>query len=249
MRILYDNYVKTATITPLSEVPGFDFDSAFTDTRLSRFGRTVTDENQTIVFDLGSARSVYYCAIIDHNFTSGATVKIQGNASDSWGAPSVDVTLTIADAITYNWSTAQTYRYWRLSINDASNPDGFLDISKVYLGSYLQMPYMSRDMEIPTASTSDVSESTGLQVYGDPGIFYQYGNVNFPVIEDDDKILMDTMFQTMDKYIPYILLIWENDLTSQPPLYVRNTNDFTFKRVPDLVGKRWSLTFSFKQCF
>lgn len=249
MRVLYDNYVKSATITALTEWPGHDFDSAFKDTRRSRVGRTLAISDQTFVFDLGSARAIDYIVIFNHNFTSSATVKIQANSSDSWTAPAVEQTLTVADVINYNFNSAQTYRYWRLTVDDDTNTDTFLEISKVYIGSYLQMPYMSRDMEIPTASTSDVIESVGLQTYGDPGVIYHYGTVNFPVIPDADKILMDTMFQSMDKYIPYVLLIWENDLTSQPPLYVRNTADFAFKRVADLSGKRWSLTFSFKETF
>lgn len=249
MRVLYNNYVKSATISALTEYPGFDFDSALKDTRRSRIGRTLAVEDQTITFDLGSARAIDYIVIFNHNFTDSATVTIQANSSDLWTTPPVDQTLTVADVINYNFSSSQTYRYWRLTVDDDTNTDTYLEISKVYIGSYLQMPYMSRDMEIPTASTSDVQESVGLQAYGDSGVIYKYGTVNFPVIADADKILMETMFNTIDKYIPYVLLIWENDLTSQPPLYVRNTADFTFKRVADLSGKKWSLSFSFKEAF
>lgn len=249
MRVLYNNYVKSATISALTEYPGFDFDSALKDTRRSRIGRTLAVEDQTITFDLGAARAIDYIVIFNHNFTDSVTVTIQANSSDSWTTPPVEETLTISDVMLYEFSSSETYRYWRLVIDDATNTDGYLEISKVYIGGYLQMPYMSRDQEIPRASTSDVAESPGLQAYGDPGVLYSYGTINFPVIEDASKILMETMFNSTDKYIPYVLLVWENDLTSQPPLYARNTADFAFKRVADLSGKRWSLTFSFKETF
>ena len=83
MRILYNNWVSSATtITPLTEDPNYLFEDAWQDTRLTRYARTVDDDDQTFIIDLGAARAVDYCAILGHNFTSGATIKIQGNASN-----------------------------------------------------------------------------------------------------------------------------------------------------------------------
>ena len=105
MRVLYNNWVKSATtITPLSENPNYLFTDAWQDTRLTRYARTVDDDDQTFVIDLGSPRAVDYCAILDHNFSSGATIKIQANATNVWTAPSVDITLTYAaDNIYYKF--------------------------------------------------------------------------------------------------------------------------------------------------
>jgi hypothetical protein len=122
-------------------------------------------------------------------------------------------------------------------------------MSKLYLGTYIQLPYMAKNQKIPTASTSDVAESNDLQAYGDPGVFYRYGTVNFPNIEDADYTIMDNMFRDLDKYIPFILLIWENDLTFFPPLYTRMTSDFDWTRVEGVTGRKWSLAFNFKETY
>ena len=250
MRILADNYIKTSTITALTETVGYEFNTALKDTRLSRMARTIDLTSQTIVFDLGSARAVDYFAILKHNMTSSATIHIQANASDVWTAPTIDVTLTwTVNNILYNWSSAQTYRYWRITISDATNTDGFISMSKVYLGNYVQLPNMGKSQKLNTTSTSDVAESVGGQSYGDPGYFYLSGDITFPVIEDSEKLIIENLFRLTDKYIPVILLIWENDLVVQPPIYSRITNDMQFTRVDGLVGRRWSLAFSFKETF
>ena len=179
MRILYNNWVSSATITPLTEDPNYLFEDAWQDTRLTRYARTVDDDDQTFILDLGSKRAVDYCTILGHNFTSGATIKIQGNASNVWTAPSVDITLTYtANNIYYAFSSTQTYRYWRLTVDDASNTDTYLQISKLWLSSYLQLPYMAKSQKIPTASTSTAQESISGQSYGDKKLIYRYGNIN-----------------------------------------------------------------------
>jgi len=250
MRILATNYVKTATITSLTEAVGYEFNTALKDPRLSRIARTMDITSQSIVFDLGSAKAIDYFSIIKHNFTSSATIHIQGNATDVWTAPSIDVTLTWTVAnILYNWLTAQTFRYWRITISDATNADGFISMSKVYLGNYVQLPNMGKSQKVNTASTSEVAESVGGQAYGDIGYFYQLGDVSFPIIEDSEKLTIENLFRLTDKYTPVILLIWENDLTVQPPIYSRITTDMQFTRVEGVAGRKWSLNFSFKEVF
>jgi hypothetical protein len=250
MQILYNNWVSSATtITPLTEDPNYLFEDAWQDTRLTRYARTVDDDDQTFIIDLGAARAVDYCAILGHNFTSGATIKIQGNASDVWTAPSVDITLTYtANNIYYAFSSTQTYRYWRLTVDDASNPDTYLQISKLWLSSYLQLPYMAKSQKIPTASTSTAQESISGQSYGDKKLIYRYGNITFPYVTDADKIKIDALFNVVDKTDPIMTVIWEDDLTEYPPIYSRLTSDLEWQRV-DNVGRIWSVQISFKEIF
>jgi hypothetical protein len=47
------------------------------------------------VFDFGSAQRQDLVAIIHHNLTAGLALNWQCNATDSWGAPTVDASLTV----------------------------------------------------------------------------------------------------------------------------------------------------------
>lgn len=251
MRWVYRNHVKDATVTALTENPNYLITEAFADTRLTRYGRTLDDAAQDIVMDLGSTSlNVNYCLIVDHNFTSGATIKIQANTSNSWTTPPVDQTLTYnSGTIIYNFTATQTYRYWRLYVNDSSNPDTYLQISKVWLGDYLQLPYMSKSQKIPTASTSTSQESISGQSYGDKKLIYNYGTITFPFVTDTEKTQIDAVFEIVDKTDPLYILVWEEDLTFQPPIYSRLTTDLDWSRVEGITGRVWSLQFGFKEIF
>jgi hypothetical protein len=141
------------------------------------------------------------------------------------------------------------YRYWQIVISDATNPDGYLEISKMFMGDYLQMPHMSKNQKIPTASTSMKTENTTGQVYGDKGLVYKYGNITLPFVTDDEKLSIDEAFNEVDKINPFYMLIWENDLTFQPAIYSMLTNDLEWSRVEGQTQRYWSTQIGFKQTF
>lgn len=90
-------------------------------------------------FDLVSALEVTAVVLYKHNLSSTAVIRIQGNATDAWSSPSYNQLLTWNSGhIVYFTSGTQTYRYWRLYVDDPDNEDGFIEISVVYLGTYTQ---------------------------------------------------------------------------------------------------------------
>jgi len=247
MRWLYDNKVEASTIYPLTENPDFLFDTALKDTRLSRIGKTLSKEDQTFIFDLGSAYAVNYITILGSNITATAVIKIEGNSSDAWVTPAFSQSFTTGQLITY--FDTETYQYWRLSIDDPDNAEDELTIGNIFIGSYLQLPYMGKTQKLPTASSSSSSESVSGQSYMDIGLLYKYGTIVFPVVSDTEKTSIDTAFTFLNKFKPFIMLIWENDLIFQPAIYSKLTTDMDFARVDGITGRTWSLSFAFKQTF
>ena len=81
------------------------------------------------VFDLLSAQTIDYVALIYHNLDAGLSVSIQGNASDSWGAPSLSQAITIPAHHADGWPVnpfqaltgSRTFRYWRLLISGTNS--------------------------------------------------------------------------------------------------------------------------------
>lgn len=249
MRWLFDNKIENATISVLTENPDYPFNTALKDSRLSRYGRTLDISDQTIVFDLGAAYDVSYIVIFGHNITSSATVKIQANSSDSWTTPPVDETITVADVMIYHFSTDETYRYWRLYIDDDSNTDGYIQIAKVFIGDYLQLPYMSKSKDVTTTSNSTSSDSESGQSYMNIGLDYKAETITFPFVSDAQYTNTDAAFRLLHKFKPFIMLVWENDLTFQAPLYVKHTADLAWKQIDTYAGRNWSLSFSFRETF
>lgn len=89
----------------------------------------------TINIDLEIATEVKVLIIDGHNLSATATITLIG----------VEPTLfteavTWADNnIVYYLSVATTKRYWHLQITDAANPDGYIDIGELFLGSYMEL--------------------------------------------------------------------------------------------------------------
>lgn len=247
MIALVDNKIIGSTITALTENPDYDFTTSFNDDRLSRVGRTVDDNAQTFIFDLLTAQAISKLMIKSHNLTSSAAITLEGNATNAWTAPTYTTAVTYnADYIYKDLGSAQTFRYWRLSISDASNPDGYIEISKVYLGGFVQFPNMRKDQKIPVASTSQSSFSASGQVYGNFGYTYRYGTINFYNITNTERQAINTAFGTIDKVKPFYLLIWESDLLLESPVYCVLTADLIFSRI-DVIGLKWELPLSFRE--
>lgn len=70
-----------------------------------------------------------------------ATIKLQGNHTDTWSSPVYDQTLTWNGNAIHQFSTTglhtEALRYWRLEITDTANTNGYVEISNIYLGDML----------------------------------------------------------------------------------------------------------------
>jgi len=99
----------------------------------------------TIVFDFGAARRIDLAALIHHNLDAGLNVRIQANATDAWGGPSLNEPFTIPaideDGFSVNpWFDLTGaagylvggYRYWRLAVIGANAAN--VAIGQLWLG-------------------------------------------------------------------------------------------------------------------
>ena len=83
MRVLYNNIIKNATITPSTQATGYEASVSLKDTRLARKWRTTSDTSQSCVFYTSTAPSATYCIVASHNLTSDATVALEGSDNGS----------------------------------------------------------------------------------------------------------------------------------------------------------------------
>jgi hypothetical protein len=87
------------------------------------------------VIDLGSAQRITAFALLDHNLTSGGTLTLQANTSDSWGSPAYSQAVSNNNpAYLY---LDQTYRYWRVVPVDVSL--SYFQAGQLFLGTYLEL--------------------------------------------------------------------------------------------------------------
>jgi len=89
--------------------------------------------------DFGSALGLQAGVVINHNAGTGGTLTLQGNAADAWASPSVSQALAGDATIRIAFLAAvETYRFWRLLIDDCGNSLGYGEVGIWFAGQYTQ---------------------------------------------------------------------------------------------------------------
>lgn len=141
-----------------------------------------------------------------------------------------------------------SFLYWRLTIDDPNNTDGFLQISKIFLGESLDMPGMNLDQSIFRKSTATARKSNSGQLYGEKRLKYKTASISFSDVTNTKKEEINTFFDYVDLSEPFILIMWEDNLDIEPPIYVNLTKDIEYNRMT-YQGLLWQFTLNIEECF
>lgn len=226
MKILWNNTATSATLTATTENSDYPVEN-IQDIRTTKVFRSTDDAAERIVFDGQATAS--YCVIVNHNLSSSATIKIEGNDTDSWGSPSLSETMTYNSGMIIKSFTEATYNYWSIYIDD-NNSDGYIEIGFVFIGTYLQMPSMKRDQNIPNNVDTYQQIGQGGHVFGGINYTYREFGVNFNYLTNTQRQNINTVFETVGNVTPIVLLPW-TDRTFEDYIYcIINQTALDFKR-------------------
>ena len=247
MRALYNNVIVDSTLTHASEDTDYPAENIF-HPHLSTQYHTTGDSDEWVKITQGGTNiKVGYVCIMNHNLTSGATVKLQGHTSDSWASPSVSYDLTITDNIILQIAAVE-YDWWRITFADASNPDGHLEIGYIFLGEHLQIPGMRIDQTIDDKTDTIFDISGGRTLYADQRTDYNEFAINFPYVTTAQRDLIRAMFSEVGTHTPIIILIWADDLTLQDAIYCHFSETITWKH-KEGASMIWETAFKMRQVF
>ncbi|MEW6613948.1 MAG: hypothetical protein AB1401_00530 [Thermodesulfobacteriota bacterium] len=155
------------------------------------------DNPNTITVDLGSAKNIKACEIFDHNFSSVAVITLMANDADSWGSPSYSRVLTWNDE-KIGVYLDETYRYWRLQVSNQTNPDGYIRVGELYLGSYMEL---SRNFELGRGQKTVASESSQRSKAGierrELNYLQEVFGITFKDLVENDITLLLAMFKQL----------------------------------------------------
>lgn len=168
------------TTSTMGDILGYD--TAAEDTGALTYTADVLKlaTSEWIQFDFGiSTQPTAFCLIGARNdpiqITPSATIKIQGNETDVWNPGSVnsEITLDYDDRViasinsTGLWSEA--LRYARVLIEDLDNPNGYVEIGALFLGTFfegtrgkVQFPFRGVHVD-----RSNITFSEGGQTFSD----------------------------------------------------------------------------------
>lgn len=232
MRIAYLNLFDSATaVTASSEdilYPVENLDSP----RLAKEYRTEDASAQTIVVDLGAAQDVDTIAIISHNISASADTVIEANASDAWGSPSFTTSLTWQSGMILKYlSSAESYRYWRFSVDDGTNADGYVSIGKLWLGERIQItPTSLLNFSVRKVRDDVVVYGRGRQKYANAGEGWRRFDLRFPRTRTTTLSAIQTMYDTVGNHTSVIFSNFDTirDYEIVEPCYCSIVGDLDF---------------------
>ena len=222
IRFLYTFDFDSATITSSSEATNYTDDNVVNDL-VGKKWRTTADTAEWLKFDLGAATNIKEIGLFGHNFTSGATIRIEAHATDLWDAPSYSL------AMTYNADKMvsfidQTYRWWRITFADAANPDTYVEVGRVCAGVYYEATVNIENAFARTRhDPSKKLKTEGQQTYHLKKSKYWTYDFSFRLITRTQQESFRTMFDSIGNTEPVVVSLNPDDYPSADSIYAEMT--------------------------
>jgi hypothetical protein len=212
IRFLWNNLADAATLTASSESADFPV-SNLKDRRYKVHHRTTGVASEWWKWDLGTAQNIYAFLFWYHNFQSGATITIQANTVDSWAAPAFEEVLTWSTfKLVKLFSSVKTYRWWRLLVADAGNPDGYLRAGRPFLGGQFEPSRnFTKDWEEEIVDLSEVEYSDGGQAFANEKDIYSQIDLQFLRFSASDRDTFKTIAQAVGKKKAFFIILEPSD--------------------------------------
>jgi hypothetical protein len=224
MRFLYDNDFDDYTPTANSTETGYSVTNV-QDYQLSKRYRATDDSTEWVLIDAGTGATVSAdsAAVCSHNFSTAGTFKIQAASNSSELGTTdglLDEAIAHSTGIMTEFFDATTARFWRFYFEDDTNSDGYLEMGRLYLGTYFSPENeASFDWPLQLVDTSVAKFSITGEVFGDEGNIHRLLTYNFSNIDNDDRKNFATFFEEVKTVKPFVFLYKSTALSSLEALY------------------------------
>ncbi len=216
MRLMNVNYcTETATVVTASSAnTNFPASNLKTPFRSKRWRSTgVTSES--VVFDMVTTEAIDSVVVLwskedGIRLSETAVVRIQANATNVWTTPAVNEVITINNDYvlgSHYFSTDQSYRYWRVLVQDPSNPLGFVELGVVWLGKSIAIENAQNGFKYELVDKSKTSTTDFGHVYVDEypltaAIEFTYQNMDYDSVQ-----ILENAYRTNGTRKPVMVLI------------------------------------------
>lgn len=214
-----------------------------------------------ICWDLGGpVNPTAFIAVTDRNIpmqiSPGATLKIQGNFTNDFSSPAVDLTCEYNDHVIQRIATdglasnTYGYRYWRFQIIDNDNPDGYVELGVLFLGRHIVTtrgcPGFPFDSEAIDLSEVQYSEA-GQAMAGARPMTDQF-TLNWNGLNIASKELLVNLWAAFGKSNSFFICM-DNDeaFSSDKALYVRLVKFTSEPKYTLIAPQIWAFTMPLRE--
>jgi hypothetical protein len=232
MRIAYTNLLDDlvlADFTPSTSATGFPITNV-QEQRLSVRWRSTTPTAQSVIIDMGSTVTIDTAAIIGHNIGASASSISVLTAADGSTWSTIGTLVHNADAMLVFASA--TNRYFQFSIDDPLNADWYVEIGRLWLGSYVTVsPSSLLDFRVVKRRSDMVTIGKNRQKYASVGEGWRRFELSFPPTGGSALTAMQTMFDAVGNHSSVIFTMLDTDYTYPIvyPTYCSIDGDLSFQ--------------------
>lgn len=125
-----------------------------------------------VLFDMRTSEPIDSCILLwpigDYKLSSDAVITVEANATNNWSTPAFSTTLTFdnKNEVALKFFTPQSYRYWRLVIEDGHNAYGYVELGQCLIGKASdEIIHPALGFKFQQIDTSDVVKNKTLQSF------------------------------------------------------------------------------------
>jgi len=203
-------------------------DSGSSWTNIQRLG---SETQVPSLVSLGSGIVIAGTGATGQIYKSELYITIMGNAVNSWTAPSVIETLSWNEGAILKFITDAHYQYWRFSIANSSNSNGYVQIGRLWLGDYITIdPSSLLDFKVIKKRSDQVIYGRNRQKWANIGVGWRQFTFNFPPTQEATLQLIQNMYDTVGNHSSFIFCNFDTirDYKLVEPCYVSINGDLTF---------------------
>lgn len=205
-----------------------------------------------IHFDLGTAMAVTAGIVLQHNFTTNGTVKLQGQATTmtftgALASGSTSQTLVGDSTIRILFFSTQTYRYWRLVIDDTGNSAGYVEVGAPFIGAYTEFSNgFSVELGFRREQLSNVTFADQGAHFFDQRQERRSWSVTLPMITETEKANLEQIISYVRKGRNFFVSL-DPASDTKKTYFVFLPQDVDFGHVATANGSYWNATFALSE--
>jgi hypothetical protein len=169
------------------------------------------DETVTIDCDLGAEYEYNFIALLGHNLTSNpaTVIKVVGAHDSGFTTPDEDTLTHHANWLYEILGTARTNRYVRISILNATNPSGYLQVGTIVVGKgeyFNRMPSVPYQAGQKNETEIESSPSGNIfTVQERPSAFVI--NLLFVGLDQTSGVMVETLIKENASFLGFVLCL------------------------------------------
>lgn len=220
MRLMVTNYCTepATTVTASTEDTNFPASNLKHPFRSKRW-RSTDVTSESVVYDFVTTEAINSVVLLwpredGIKLSASAVIKIQANATNSWSSPSVDQTLTISNdysIASHYFNSDQSYRYWRVKIEDPSNTLGFVELGLAWIGKALAIENAQNGFVWDLIDQSNSTKTEFGHVYDDEYPILQSIEFKYQFIDYDTIQILENAYRLNGSTNPVLVVIDQDE--------------------------------------